>query len=62
MIAGHERSADWGMRRDDAARDEVGWVAVAPSWGCITRELWGAVEDWWVLEQIWAWKEALLAT
>lgn len=47
---------DWGLRRDDTARDEVGSGAVAPSWGGITCELWGAVEDWGILEQIWAWK------
>jgi len=24
--------------------------------GGITCELWGAIEDWGILEQIWAWK------
>lgn len=44
------------MRRDDTARDEVSWGAVAPSWGSIACELCRAVEDWEILEQIWAWK------
>lgn len=31
--AGHECGVGWGLRREEEARDEAGWVAAAPAWG-----------------------------